>query len=451
MIETARSQSPDSVPIARGPRRVKAADHEILALVQDGRVHSSIFTSQEIFELEMQNIFHRTWLYVGHESEVPDPGDFKLRAIGRQPVILVRGHDRVVRVLMNRCRHRGSVVCEEAEGQTRFFRCWYHGWVYDNTGKNVQVSGADGYDEAFRKEDHDLSPVPRMESYRGFVFASTAREGSSLREHLGRSAPMIDIMVDASPVGEILVDAGCYKTEFKGNWKLVGMDGYHPHFTHASIIDAHEKKAKTESDWAVTHLGDPFGDNSDSLTRDLGNGHAMLDFTGHRLQHLEPYLAIFRKKTPGAAEYVERMRSRYGRERGDLLIALAGDPHAGIYPNLQIINNQLRVINPLAVDRAEIVMYAVRLKGVSEAINTARLRAHEQFFGPAGHGSPDDNEVFERVQRGMMAQVDPWIDISRGIRRQRLEADGSIVGRITDEVPQRAQMRQWRALMSEAA
>jgi hypothetical protein len=128
---------------------------------------------------------------------------------------------------------------------------------------------------------------------------------------------------------------------------------------------------------------------------------------------------------------------------------MAGDPHIGLYPNMQIVANHIRIINPVAVDKTQVLMLPVTLKGAPAAINDARVRVHESFYGPAGAGSPDDSEFFERAQRGLQAVVDPWVDISRGLNRQTVDADGSIAGLLSDEVPQRGQYREWLRLMTK--
>lgn len=416
-------------------------------LVERGRVHSSIYTDPAIFELEFERIFHRSWVYIGHASEVRQAGDFRLRTIGRQPVILVRGNDGVVRVLMNRCRHRGAVVCEVEAGREKVFRCWFHGWTYDNTGKLLSVTAPEGYGEDFRTDENSLTPAPRVESYRDFVFASLSSEGPPLRDYLARAAAMIDLLVDASPERQIDVNAGCNKTVYKGNWKLVGMDGYHPNFVHASVVALWQRKAN--SGMGATHRSDPFDGKAPTYARDLGNGHAMIDLRNHRLEHFPEY-SKFLATVPGGKEYIDAMFARDSAERAKLLLAIAGDPHIGIFPNMQIIHNQIRIINPLAVGETEVVMFPVLLKGVSPQINALRLRQHESFYGPASAGSPDDGEIFERAQRGMLAQVNPWINLSRGLSRETIDSDGSIVSNVTDEVTQRAQVRQWLALMTES-
>lgn len=418
---------------------------EIQALVREGQVHSSVFTDAQVFDLEIERIFHGTWLYIGHTSEVPRHGDFRARRMGRQPVLMMRGADGAVRVLMNRCRHRGAAVCEGDAGNTKLLRCWFHGWVYDATGKLIEVPGKKAYGPEFDQGAMGLDSPPRVEEYRGFVFASLNPEVPSLEAHLGPARPMIDLMLDASPQGAIRVDAGVHKTVYRGNWKLVGMDGYHVHYVHASVIAAWNRDP--DAGLAATHRGDPFDDESASRTRDLGNGHVMLDLTDHRISHY-PQFTEMMARTPGGPQYIQDMHARHGEERARLLISLAGDPHVGIYPNLQLLNNQIRIINPIAPDQCEVVMFPVLFEGVSDEINALRIRQHESFYGPAGAGSPDDAEIFERVQNGLMAQVNPWVEISRGMHREEHGADGVITGRISDEVTQRGQMRQWLKLMA---
>jgi len=104
------------------------------ALIKEDRVHGSIYTSPEIFEEELEKIFHRQWVYVGHTSEIPQPGDYRVTWIGRQSVIMARDEDSEVRLLMNRCRHRATAVCQYERGNASFFRCGYHDWTYSNTG-----------------------------------------------------------------------------------------------------------------------------------------------------------------------------------------------------------------------------------------------------------------------------------------------------------------------------
>lgn len=414
-------------------------------LVEEGRVHSAVYTDPEIFELELERIFSRTWVYIGHESEVPNTGDFRLRKIGRQPVIMVRGKDGAINVLMNRCLHRGAVVAEVESGNTKFFRCWYHGWTYDTAGKLVQVTAEEGYEPGFCEKMGGLARPPLVQDYRGFVFASLSEDVLPLREHLGQAAELMDYLIDFSPTGKITVNAGVNKTVYRGNWKLVGMDGYHVNYVHASVVEGWGEDEN--SGIAAMHKNDPFNDAALTRTRDLGRGHVLLDFRAHRMATIDKYVDFLRT-IPGGDEYVAAMYAAYGEEKAKRNLSLAGDPHLGVFPNLQVIGNQIRIMNPVAADETEVLMFPVLLDGVPDAINELRIRQHESFYGPSASGSPDDGEIFERAQMGMNATVNPWLEMSRGLNREFVDQDGTRVGRISDETTQRGQMREWKRLMT---
>jgi phenylpropionate dioxygenase-like ring-hydroxylating dioxygenase large terminal subunit len=419
--------------------------------IQGDSVNSDIYVNPAIFEREMQKIFYSTWLYLAHESEVPKAGDFVTRRIGRQPIVVVRGNDGDYRLLMNRCRHRGALICEVERGNQSHFRCFYHGWTYDNSGTLIHIPKDDAYPEDMDRAAYSLTPVPRVESYRGFIFGSVNPNVGSLRDHLGLAAAKIDFMIDASPTGELFLDAGVHKTTFRGNWKFVGMDGYHPPVVHQSAFEIFRRNAVNENggqDSAVAQAPrKTMNDSALAVSRDLGHGHVMLDVIPHRISEQDIHLEAMRRTKYGEA-YIAAMSAAYGPRRGAELIAIGGDPHLGVFPNLQLINQHVRVVVPVAVDRTDVYLYPARLGGVSDDMNDERLRKHEDFYGPAGFGQPDDTEIFERNTDGLQALVNPWIDFSRGRNRERVDEDGSIFGHISDEVPQRGQMREWARMMS---
>src|SRR5262249_19655768 len=110
------------------------SDHAIGSLVEEHRVRTAVYTDASVFQQEIERIFGRTWIYVAHTSEIPNPHDYKTTTIGRTPVIVVRDDRGRVRVLLNRCRHRAATVCDEPCGTVARFRCPYHGWVYEVDG-----------------------------------------------------------------------------------------------------------------------------------------------------------------------------------------------------------------------------------------------------------------------------------------------------------------------------
>ncbi len=206
-------------------------------LIKRDRVHGSLYTDPAIFAEELHKIWYRSWVFVGHETEVAQPGDYVRKRLGLQDVIMTRDRDGVLHLLLNRCAHRGNQVCNDARGNASAFRCPYHGWTYRNDGELVGFPFFKGYGQ--RKLDLALGRVPRVDSYRGFVFGSFATEGPSLLEHLGAAAGEIDRLVRLSPGGRVELTAGWLQHRTQANWKLLAeneTDGYHPQFVHGSIF-----------------------------------------------------------------------------------------------------------------------------------------------------------------------------------------------------------------------
>ncbi len=422
-----------------------ASADSIRARLRDDSVHVSLYLDAEVFERELETIFHKGWVYVAHESEIPEPGDFKLGWIGRRSVIVVRGDDREVRVLLNRCAHRGATVCQLEHGNAATFRCAYHGWSFRTDGRLAAAPFADGYGPDFRREEWGLATAPRLDEYRGFLFASLAPTGRSLDDHLGGPAKeQIDLFCDLSPEGRVIARSGTNKYGYDGNWKLQvenSVDGYHPSFTHQAFFESFG-----------TSLGvapDAFRTGAATRNRDLGNGHSMLDFRAHFRESKIAHARVAKmRETEWGKRYFEALADRLGEDRA-LDVLVIGGTHTNIFPNLVILQNQIRVIRPVSVDRTEVLLNPVLLAGVPEELNTLRLRLHEMFYGPGGGGVPDDIEMFRRVQIGLDSSVDEWIRFWRGRHREEHAADGSVSGQISDELSQRAIWRRWAQALLE--
>ena len=201
------------------------------------RVMRDIFTDPEIFELEMKHIFEGNWIYLAHESQIPNKNDYFTTYMGRQPIFIARDRDGELNAFINACSHRGATLCRFKRGCRVIFTCPFHGWTFTNSGKLLKVKNPEGagYPECFNKDgSHDLTKVARFESYRGFLFGSLNPDVVPLVEHLGEAAKIIDLIVDQSPEGlEVLRGASTYV--FDGNWKLQtenGADGYHVTSVH---------------------------------------------------------------------------------------------------------------------------------------------------------------------------------------------------------------------------
>ncbi|NQV56256.1 MAG: Rieske 2Fe-2S domain-containing protein, partial [Rhodospirillales bacterium] len=185
------------------------------------KVHRSALVETAVIEKEWRRIFDVCWIYVGHESEVVKPGDFKTRTVCGRPLIFSRDSGGNLRVFLNTCRHRGAIVCRLREGNAKQHSCFYHGWVYDQDGKLKTVPGAESYGPNFKTGDFSLKEVPQFGNYRGFCFVSFNPEAEPLEDYLAGAKEYIDLVVDQSPSGKMQVIPGTQEYDIAANWKLL--------------------------------------------------------------------------------------------------------------------------------------------------------------------------------------------------------------------------------------
>ena len=404
-------------------------------LIRADRVHGSLYTDPAIFAEELERIWYRTWVYVGHESEVSASNDFVLKSIGPQPVLLTRDRQGGIHLLLNRCAHRANAVCEAQRGNAATFRCPYHGWTYANTGALTGVPFKSGYGATFARAELGLAKVPRVASIHGFVFGSFAEEGPTLEEHLGAATEVFDRLARLSPEGAVELTAGWVQHKVKANWKMLvenETDGYHPQFVHSSIIST-----------AFPGFADLYGDTSASVSRDLGGGHTENDLRPQFRRVGQP-MGWFGTTAERLPDYAARIRKGYGDAAEQILVD--GSPHVMIFPNLFLAEIQLFVIQPLAVDETVQHVTALQFKGAPD-LNERMLRQTIGSVGPAGLLLADDAEMYERNQRGVANRAPEWLVISRGLERERQDERGFTISDVTDELPQRAIWRHYRSLM----
>jgi nitrite reductase/ring-hydroxylating ferredoxin subunit len=408
-------------------------------LVQDDRIHASLYTDPRVFADELERIFHRGWVFVGHDSEIPDAGAFVTRAIGTEPVILVRGKDAGVSVLVNRCMHRGTQLCTAERGQARTFTCPYHGWTYDLGGDLLGAPYPGGYG-ALDKSRHGLTRAPRVASYRGFVFASLAPDGPTLAEHLGTATQLIDRSCDLSPVGQVELTAGWVRHRCAANWKMLpenDSDGYHLGFVHRSMF------MSIRSQYARV-VGEER--SIKAVIRDWGNGHVEIDWSpGYQ----GPFEWLGNASGPAVADFVAALERRDGVEAAQRRI-LEGPAHALIFPNLFLGETNIAIVEPVSVDACVHWHTPMFLAGVPE-LNGRLLRMAEAGMGPASFLMPEDLTIAGRNQLGLAARTAPWLLLSRGLDRERVDTAGRTVSHVTDETTNRGFWRHYRAVMTDAA
>ena len=404
-------------------------------LIRPDKVHGTLYTDPSIFAEELHKIWYRTWVFVGHESEVAQPNDYVRKKLGPQDVIMTRDRDGEVHLLLNRCAHRGNQVCDDAKGNSGTFRCPYHGWTFRNTGELIGFPFFKGY--GARKLDLALGQVPRVEAYGGFVFGSFAADGPSLVEHLGAAAGEIDRLTRLSPEGRVELTAGWLQHRTRANWKLLAeneTDGYHPQFVHGSIFGV-----------TGSTIGPLYSDSSIAVTRDLGGGHSENDLRPEFRKFAEP-MRWFGTTESRVPDYIAAMRKLHGAAAEQILIE--GGPHVMIFPNLFIAEIQVFNIQPVAVDECVQYSTAVQLAGAPE-LNRRMVSQCVGSVGPAGMLLADDTEMYERNQEGLEALSPEWLDVRRGLNRETVYDAGFTIGSATDETGMRGFWSHYKDLMGK--
>lgn len=201
-------------------------------------VSPEIFLDENIYRVEQEKIFGRSWLYLGHETQVPRPGDYVCGYMGEEPVILWRGGDGTIRAFINSCRHRGMKVCRVDAGNASRLTCPYHAWTYDSLGRLVGRAEQGRYPSDFDPGQWGLIPVPKVAAYGGFVFGCLDEQAVSLKDYLGEIGWYLDTQFRRTEKGRQLFP-GVQKWTIDVNWKLISDqfagDNYHAPIVHSSV------------------------------------------------------------------------------------------------------------------------------------------------------------------------------------------------------------------------
>ena len=162
-----------------------------------GQISREIFVNEAIYQQELERLFARAWLFVGHESQIPNPGDFVVSGMGEESVILCRDRAGEVHVFLNSCRHRGMKVCRYDEGNAAVFTCPYHGWSYGTDGRLVGVPFfREAYHSTLDRAQWGLVEVAQLCRYKGTVWATWAPAAPSFFEYLGEFRRYLDLTLD---------------------------------------------------------------------------------------------------------------------------------------------------------------------------------------------------------------------------------------------------------------
>jgi benzoate/toluate 1,2-dioxygenase subunit alpha len=424
----------------------------VAALVEPDRVHRDVYIDQEVFELEMEQLWANTWIYVGHDSQVAQAGDYFTTDVAGKPLVMVRHEDGSVRVLMNRCAHKGARVVSAVTGNTgKFFRCPYHAWAYNTDGSIRAIplrSGYDGTRMAECETGRGMVAIRNVETYRGFVFARLAEHGPGFREYFGDSLSSIDNMADRSPVGELEIAGGVLRYVHNCNWKMFVEnlnDTMHPMVAHESSAGTAKKlwegqPADLPKPMAIEQFV-PFASDykffDDMGVRVFENGHS---YTGVNFSIHSSYSSI-----PG---YEDMLVRAYGDARAHEILATARH-NTVYYPSLTIKGaiQAIRVARPLAADKTLVESWTFRLKGAPEKLLQRTVMYTRLINSPMSVVGHDDLHAYRSIQEGLHATGNDWVSLHRNFRADEA-AEKDQVANGTSEISVRNQFRAWAKYMS---
>lgn len=423
-------------------------------LVRDGEVHRDVYTDPGVFALEMERLFANTWVYVGHASQVPEVGDYATTTIGTQPLVMVRDHTGVVRVLHNRCPHKGTKVASELCGNTgRLFRCPYHGWAFRTDGKLHSIPLKEGYAATGLEQTEaarGMLPVHEMREYREFVFARLRGGGPDFETYFGDSLSSLDNMVDRSPVGRLEVAGAVLRYMHRCNWKMLVenlTDTCHPMIAHESSAGTATRLWKQQPEGTPRHPAveiyapfmSPYAFYESMGIRVWPNGHGHTGVAGSIHSN---YSAV-----PG---YFEAMVAAYGEKRARTI--LDTNRHNTVYfPNMTLKGpiQTLRVFKPLAADKTLVESWTFRLVGAPDQLLERTLMYSRLVNAPTSVVGHDDLEMYERAQESLHSDANVWVNMQRLYDPSERD-QGTAVTNGTTEWQMRNQFRAWAKFMAPA-
>jgi phenylpropionate dioxygenase-like ring-hydroxylating dioxygenase large terminal subunit len=366
------------------------------AKLEEGRLPLRVYNDAEIYQLEQEYVFGDNWVFVGHETEIPEPGDYVRRYIGEDPFIFVRDEDGETNVLFDSCRHRGSKVCRAEKGNTSHFRCPYHGWTYKNNGELAAVPQMQDAYEGMDLSEWGLLEPPKVAEYRGLVFASLSEEVPDFDEYMGEFKWYLDIHFGLTEGGMVAV-GDPFRYRINSNWKVgaenFAGDGYHTHTTHRSAVDTF-----VEKEWSWE------GGRDYQFISDIPGHHNYTTLMGlFQKEDIEAYW--------GYPEEVTDHLNTDELDEDQLDIARRSAIHVGtLFPNLSIHHQtatppgegprgflSLRKWIPKGPDEMEVLNIILAPAEASEETRKSIHNAAVYTFGPSGNFDQDDVAVWSGI------------------------------------------------------
>lgn len=415
---------------------------EHLINVENGTVDPRIYTEQAIYDLEMERIFGRCWLFLAHESQIPKPGDFFTTYMGEDPVIVVRQRDGSVGAYLNQCRHRGMRVCRSEFGNAGSFTCPYHGWTFGINGKLISVPNeTDGYRNELKKEDWPLRAVTKVAVYKGLIFGNWDANAPSFEEYLGDAAWYLDGFIDRVDGGTVVLD-GMHKWVIDCNWKFAAdqfaSDMYHAAVTHASAVKAYAPPDFNPELQGLTNRGGvQYSDENGH-----GGGFFWQDQPSSQVWVLPEAQAWQRDSFP-------QVEARLGTQRAKRFTG-----HNNLFPTFGFLfsTQSIRVWHPRGPNQIEVWAWVLVDRAAPDTAKEAFKLGAIRAFGPAGMLEQDDGENWVEIQKvlkGAVARQTKFC-VQMGLGHEQRDRNGfkGVTNHVISETAARGLYRQWADLMA---
>ena len=418
-----------------------AIDVRSLLDLENGFVSRRVYSDPELYELELERIFARCWLFLAHESQIPKPGDFFSTFMGEDPVIVIRQNDGSIHAFLNSCSHRGMKVCRADVGNAKAFTCTYHGWTYDRSGKLVGVPYEEHYGGKLDKARWGLHPVAKIDSYKGLIFGTFDENAPPLLDYLGGMTWYLALLLDRREGGTEMI-GGVQKWEIEANWKFGAenfvQDMHHVGPTHSSAVMAMLREGVDPS-----RAGPP----NEGRQVDAGGGHGTGFFTEEN-QLTDTLMG------PVVAKYLAdteaEMEARLGQIRAR---RIRGASHATVFPTLSYLPmiQTLRVWHPKGPGKMEVWAWIIVDRAAPPEVKEEFRLSCQRTFGPGGMLEQEDGENWSQCSENTRG----FVSRNRPIHMQMsLGAEGSdpeFPGRVTSvwsEMNGRAFYRHWAELLT---
>jgi phenylpropionate dioxygenase-like ring-hydroxylating dioxygenase large terminal subunit len=378
---------------------VASADGVRLADAERGVVSRRIFIDEDIYRREMERIFHRCWLWLGHDSMLPNPGDYVATYTGEDPIILWRDSGGRVRAFLNTCTHRGNKLCLVDRGHAAALTCSYHGWTFNSEGK---LTGVPFFERAYYgrldRQALGLVEMPKVVSYGGLIFGTWDAGAPSLDDYLGELRWWLEAFLTDDSFGGLETLPGAQKYQTAGNWKLIADNfaGDHYHTvaqSHLSVFKINLLRSRP-------------------TTEQTPHGYFMVACEpGHGLggvwtntAMLEGDLARAEQFGPEVKDYVQERWRRRAERMGDIPDKPTGIVFGNCFPNFDIQNigsafagNLLSLTLPRGPRFSEIWQWLLIERQAPEVCKRAAATMLSRGQSGAGLIGVDDGENFERI------------------------------------------------------